>query len=446
MIAGLAAVCAAALLRMSTGRDPRGGCVRLALFAGVVLVVALSGGRAAAQTLYQSLFERETVTGNWGGLRSTLADRGVELGLSNYGDLMRVVKGGLERRTFYADLVEPTAAIDLDKLIGWKQARLYFRGIGTYGDDPADATGSISAPSNLASINTFTLFEGWLEQRLFDDRLSILFGLYAVDTEFDVKETAGVFMNGGFGTGLDLSESGRNGPCIFPTSCLGLRLRLQPTPESYAQVAVLDGVAGNPNNPRGTQVILDPDDGVLVLTEIGYQRGAEAGRFFRAALGGWVYTTTFDDVLDVDAAGNPRRRRGTYGVYALVEGELFREAKQRTQGLSGFLRVGVADPNVNQIQYSLSAGLAYTGLVPGRDEDVAAFGVAAGINGWNFKQAQRLAGTPVAGAEVALEWSYRLQLFPWMSLQLDAQYIIDPGTTQTAADALVIGFRHTMRF
>jgi porin len=233
---------------------------------------------------------------------------------------------------------------------------------------------------------------------------------------------------------------------MYPTSCVGARLRLLPTPGVFVQAAVLDGVAGDPGNPRGTQITLDPDDGVLVLTEIGYQRGAEEGRFLRAAVGGWLYTTRFDDVLDVDPVGNPRRRHGTHGLYGLVEGELFREAEGRGQGLSGFLHAGVADQNVNHLHYTVAGGVAYTGLIPGRDEDVAGFGVSAGFNGGKFKQAQRLAGSPVADAEVVLEWTYRLKLFPWMSLQVDAQYIINPGTSRTTPDALVFGLRHKVRF
>jgi porin len=410
------------------------------------MMIVGAAAPAAAETPFAALLERETLTGTWGGLRTTLAEKGVEIGLTNYGDLLSVVTGGRARRTTYSDLLEPTAAIDLDKLLGWKQGRLFFRGIGTYGADPSRSTGSISNPSNLANdVDTLKLFEGWVEQGLFEDILSFRVGLYAADTEFDVKDTAGVFMNSGFGTGRDLAESGLNGPCMFPTSCLGVRIKVQPVPDYYVQVAVLDGVAGDPNDPRGTHVKLSDDDGVLVLTEIGYARRAPDARFVKAALGGWVYTTTFDDVKDVDSEGNPRRRHGSHGVYALLEGELFREAV-RTRGLSGFLRVGYADPDVNQLEYFVVGGLAYTGLIPGRGEDVTGFGVLAGINGSKFRQAQERAGTPVAGEEVALEWNHRLQLLPWMSLELDAQYIINPGTSRATSDAFVAGFRHTVKF
>jgi porin len=88
----------------------------------------------------------------------------------------------------------------------------------------------------------------------------------------------------------------------------------------------------------------------------------------------------------------------------------------------------------------------YTGLLPGRDEDVAGFGVSAGFNGQRFKRAQRLAGAPVDGMEMALEWTYQLKLSPWLSLQFDAQFIKNPGTDRTVDDTLVFGFRYRIAF
>jgi porin len=380
-----------------------------------------------------SLLGRATLTGDCGGLRSALGSRGVEVRLANYGDLLGIVSGGNARRAVYADLLEPAVAVDLDRLARWPGAALLVRGIGTYGTDPIEVTGSIHSPSNVAAaVDTFTLFEAWLEQRFLGDALSIRVGLYALDAEFDVKHTAGGFMNSGFGTGLDLSETGVNGPCIFPVSCLGLRLRVQPTPSFHVQAAVLDGVAGDPAHPHGTQVRLDAREGALVATEVGYDRSPGGGRFLRAALGAWLYTAEFPDVLALDARGNPRQRRGTHGVYGLVEGELFREADQQGQGLGGFLRAGLADQHVNRIGAYVGGGLVYTGLVPGRDADVTGIGVSAGINGERFRTARRRAGSPVDGGEIALEWTYLVPVLPSMRLQLDLQYIVNPGTDPAA--------------
>jgi porin len=154
------------------------------------------------------------------------------------------------------------------------------------------------------------------------------------------------------------------------------------------------------------------------------------------------------DLVQDPPAGHdePVAVEGGGGLHTLAESELFSESEQPTQGLSAFLRVGTADQDVNPIRYSVTAGLSYTGLVPGRDEEVAALGVAAAIAGDKFRRAQRLAGTPASGAEVTLEATYRMQLLPWMALQLDAQHIVKPGFAPGVRDAFVLGFRHTVRF
>lgn len=423
-----------------------------ALAAIICLALAAAGLAAPAPADAEeaparwSLLDRTALTGDWDGRRSRWAARGVELDLQHYGDLAAVVDGGVERGTFYAGLVEAGAMLDLEALLGWPDTRVLVLGIGTFGRDPAAGTGSLHAPSNLANVATAKLLEAWVERGFFDRRLAVLAGLYAVDSEFDVKETAAVFVNGGFGTGLDLSETGLNGPCAYPTTCLGLRLRYQPDENRYLQLAVLDGVAGDPEDPRGTQIILAADDGVLLLGELGIQRDAAEGRFLRAALGAWHYTADFDDLLARDPAGLPRQRQGTQGLYALLEGNLYREPGQHTQGLAGFLRLGWADSSVNPIARYAGAGLVYTGLLPRRGEDVVGLGVSAAFNGSRFETAQAGSGTPVEGHETAFELSYWMPVLPWLSLQLDLQHIVNPGSDPRLDNATLLGLRYQVTF
>jgi porin len=392
------------------------------------------------------LSERLKLTGDWHGHRSNWADRGVEINLAHTGDVMTVTRGGADRSTYFSGLVQAGLSLDAERLFGWSSTSVYVLGIGTFGRDPADGAGSLHAPSNVANTDTTKLLEAWVERRFLEDRLAVLGGLYAADAEFAVKETAAVFINGGFGTGLDLSETGLNGPCVYPTSCLGMRAKFQATEAHYVQLAVLDGVAGDPDDPRGTQISLSSDDGALILGEVGFQQGADTGRFLRAALGAWHYTMDFDDLLDTDAQGEPRRRQGTQGIYGLLEGAVFQEPGQLTQGLSGFLRLGMADEDVNQIRYYAGGGLVYTGLLPRRDEDVLGFGLSAAFNGDPFEAAQEAAGTPVESQEVALELSYWIPVFPWLSVQLDAQYIKNPSTDPALRDARLVGLRYQITF
>ena len=133
-------------------------------------------------------------------------------------------------------------------------------------------------------------------------------------------------------------------------------------------------------------------------------------------------------------------------IYALLEGDLYREPGQYLQGLSGFLRVGVADETVNPIGSYAGAGLVYTGLFPGRAEDVLGLGVSAAFNGDDFKAAQAQAGTPVEDVETVVELTYWMPLLPWFSLQLDAQYISNPATDPALDDAVLLGLRYQVIF
>ena len=428
-------------IRTHLGRAAPG----LTAAAAAILLLASPAGQAEPAA-GDTLATRAELSGDWGGLRTEWALRGIEIGIAHTGDLFTVVEGGAAEETYYAGLLEVGIGLDLEALLGWPSTRAFVLGIGTSGRDPGDGAGSVHAPSNLANIPTGKVLEAWLEREFLDGALAVLGGLYGVDSEFDAKETAGVFMNGGFGTGLDLSETGLNGPCVYPTTCLGVRARYQPDESRYFQFAVLDGVAGDPDQPHGTQVSLSSDDGLLLLGEAGFQRGAGEGRFLRAAVGAWAYTTDFEELLPPTPGGTPAEQSGTQGFYALLEGDLFREPGQYLEGLSGFLRVGVADETVNPIGSYAGAGLVYTGLFPGRSEDVLGLGVSAAFNGDDFKDAQAQAGTPVENTETVIELTYWMPLLPWFSLQLDAQYISNPATDPALDDALLLGLRYQVTF
>lgn len=412
-----------------------------------ILLCPLAGTVADTPVGSDALASRATLSGDWGGRRSAWSGQGIEFIFELYGDAMKVTDGGDARSSYHAGLAVAGAAFDLDTLLRWPATRAFVMAIGTFGRDPADGAGSIHAPSNLANeVSTAKLLEAWIEREFLDGRMALLGGLYAVDSEFAVKETAGVFMNGGFGTGLELSETGVNGPCVYPTTCLGLRARYHPDESRYVQLAVLDGVAGDPDQPRGTQIHLSSDDGLLILAETGFQRGVDEGRFLRAALGAWHYTTDLETLLQPAADARTRTRNGTEGLYALLEGDLYHEPGQYLQGLSGFLRAGVADDAVNQFSRYAAAGLVYTGAFPGRDEDLLGLGVSAAINGDDFKTAQELAGEPVDNREIAVELTYWMRLLPWLSLQLSAQHIRNPATNPAVDDATLVGLRYQLTF
>lgn len=396
-----------------------------------------------------AFWRRDTLTGDWLGLRTTLEDRGVAFGLDYTFDVMGVVAGGVSHKLATLDDWDLTMTVDAGRLVGWQGASFFVYGLGTGGRQPSKYAGVAQALDNIEAPDTWKLYEAWYQQQLLDGRLSLLLGLYDLNSEFDVIETASLFLQSSHGIGIDYSQSGLNGPSIFPTTSTAARLRFNPTERTYALLAVLDGVAGDPNDPHGTQIIWRGSDGVLLASEVGYLQGSLDGEgtdpYVKIGIGGWYYTANFDRIDDVDASGDPVRGGGNFGLYGLVEAMLWHEA-DRAQGLSGWLRVGGANHRLNPFAFYVGSGLVYTGLIPDRDQDQVGFAIANAIAGGDLKDAASAAGAAIDGAEVALELTYKAQLTGWLYVQPDVQYVINPGLGPDLDAALILGMRLGVRF
>jgi len=386
-------------------------------------------------------FKSDNLTGDWNGLRQKVFEKGVDFEVEYFGDLFTLVSGGVNRRTDYIGFLELELHLDGERFLGWQGSQFFIFGIGTQGKEFFENVGSVHDVSNIAAPNTFKLFELWFEQSFLEERLSILLGLYDLNGEFDVRPTAQLFINGAFGIGLDYSESGKNGPSIFPATSLAARLKIRPDPSFYYQGAVLDGVSGNPNNPNGTQIDLDDDDGLLISHEIGYESPIKKKGLNKAGLGGWFYTTDLDDQVQVDFNGNPVKHSGAYGIYFFADAVIYQENNSDSRGLSSFFRIGIADADVNKVDLSLDGGLVYRGLFSGRPDDQLGFGVSLARFSNGFKEKQQQDQILIEDTEVLLELTYRFEAGSGIYLQPDFQYLFNPAQVKGATNAISIGLR-----
>jgi len=415
---------------------------------GIIYVILLTTGVAVFQSnclLHGQegvdFWHQDTLTGNWGGLRSDLAEKGVTLEMIYTGESVSILRGGIERKTVYLDNRDIVLSVDAQKLLGWKGAEFSLYVLGNFGQDPSASIGDVQVFSNIETDDTWKVYEAWYQQSFFSGRLSLKLGLYDLNSEFDVIECGGVFHNSSFGIGPDYSQSGLNGPSIFSTTSLTARLKVVPAKDFYVQAAVLDGVPGDPQNPKGTHVLLRTEDGLLLAAEMGWLH-EEEGSFLKLALGAWCYTADADALVSIEASAVPESGKNK-GVYVILEKQLWAEKDAPAQGLTGFLRLGAADKKINQLDCYLGFGLVYTGLIPGRDDDVLGLGVAYAHNGTLFREAL---GPETFAAETAIELVYHAQLTPWLALMPELQYIIHPGTFAGIGDALVLGVRCEIGF
>ena len=357
--------------------------------------------------------------------------------------------GGVEQGTRFLDNVDVTLTTDLEALLGWRGATVFLYGLGNQGESPSELIGDAQTVSNIDAPTSWRLYEAWIEQNLMDGRASLRAGLYDLNSEFDAIETAGLFLNSSHGIGPDFSQTGLNGPSIFPITSLGFRASFALSEGLTIQGVILDGVPGDPENPTGTSVHLSREDGALMAGEVGYVFGAKSDwlpQEIRVAVGGYFYTRDFECILPPEAMENGPDHTRTRGFYALAEGSVYTEYGTEDQGASLFVRTGFADEAVNQFSNYLGGGVVYTGFFPGRDEDQLGLAVASAINGGHYKYLQSLNGTPVDGAEVAIELTYLAEFWSGFSIQPDIQYIVNPGTDQSLGNALAVGLRTGVAF
>jgi porin len=403
--------------------------------AAALFAVALCAGISDAQA--SPFWQRESLSNGFGGVAAGLDERGMALAAVYTGEFARVLDG-LESGHAYLDNVDITLETDMKKAFGIEGGTLFVYVLGNSGGSPSKLAGDMQTVSNIDAPDTWKVYELWYQQNWVEDRYSLKGGLYDFNSEFDVTETGALFLNSSFGIGPEIAQSGENGPSIFPTTSLALRGRFNASNGVYAQAVALDGVAGDPERANGTRIELDRDDGLLLATEVGHVRDADETRGYRKfALGSWRYTTAVAE----DAAGVAISARENRGFYALAEGLLLAERGDPAQGLSGFLRYGRADDRINQLDSYFGAGVVYKGLLPGRDDDHAGIALARAGNADRFREQSSLQGSTLRSDETAIEISYRAQLAPWLALQPDYQYVIDPGGDPAIDDAHVLMLR-----
>ena len=339
------------------------------------------------------------------------------------------VKGGVARNGRVLGNLNLLLDLDAEKAFGWKGGSFHTYVLGNHGGSFSQYVGDFQVVSHIEAPATLTLFEAAAQQKLLNDRLSLLVGLYAVDSEFDTRDCSALFVHSSPGTGGELGQIGINGPGIFPVGSLGVRVRYADA-GWYGQVAVLEGIPGDPSHRYGTHLSLQPAEGILAIGEAGHVWSDDQGPLGKVALGAWGFSRPYQTFMDPNAQATNR------GGYLSLEKTFSRESGDATQGLAGYLRVGLADGRINPIENFVGAALVYTGPFHGRDKDQLGLAVNSGFTGQDY----RLSGD-FEGHETAIELTYSIFVNEHLSVQPDIQYILNPGFDPALKNALVLGLR-----
>jgi porin len=389
-------------------------------------------------------FQRETITGNWWGLRNDLSSAGLDFTFCYKGELFSNLSGGIEKNSALLDNYDLFFNFDLDKMINLSNTKLFVYILGNNGTSVNDLAGSSQGISNIETVPTWKIYQFLIQKSFFDEHLLVLFGLYDFNSDFDVKESSGIFINPSHGIGPDISSSGLNGPSIFPTTSLAFRTRLA-FENFYIQAAAFDGVPGDPENPCGTKILLNKEDGLLLAGEIGLIKSLKEQLDFKIALGCWGYTSEFaNNNYLLQPESNLDSQQYNYGLYMNGEKCLY-NSEYSDSNLLGFFRIGYANKNVNPVDYYIGGGIKLGGLFDDVENEIA-FAIAYCHNSALYRQIFLLnEELEIKPHEINIEATISIKLTRWLAFQPDVQYVINPAHS-TSQNSFLIGTRLVLDF
>lgn len=371
------------------------------------------------------------LTGDWGGARKQLEEKGITLGGGFIFDVNHIASGGLRRDTFGHSYLDITAAFDLAVLIGIPDATLSLDAYAIGGENPSDAVGDLSAFDGLANDESVRqVAELWYEQWLFDKRLRVKLGKADANGDFAYSDQGLEFLSSftAWDPTLFLTLPG------YPNPATGVIAFWQPDEHFYLGAGVYDGAGqeGVSTGSTGPSTFLGSPADLFLIGEAGHrwQQGEEklAGRL---ALGAWKHTGTFDRF-------DGGTQDGTTGFYLVLDQEIARTGASNEGTLGGFFQLGWADADVDEIDRHIGAGLTWNGIFASRPDDACGFGAS-----WIGVSDE--AGFS-AGHELDLELFYKLEILNGVSIKPDLQWIQDPGADDAVDDAFILSVRTEISF
>jgi porin len=341
-------------------------------------------------------------------------------------DVMGPVQGGAAQAGRFLDNTDLVADVDLEKAIGWKGATLHGYLLNNSGGMPNELAGTLQGVDNIeVAMPRAKLYELWFQQTFAGGRGSALAGLYNLNSEFYANDSAGLLLAPPFGIGSELAATGPNGPSIFPSTSLALRLAYKGEGGGYVRAAALNAHAGVPGDPGGPRFTFD--EGALVIAEAGIEGDSHLG------VGAWRYTRKQDDIRDVDIHGDPVKRTAQ-GAYVLGEHGL-------GGGWTGFFRIGVSDGTTSPFQGGWQAGLQRSPALASRPDSAFSIGVDQAWTSSRQRDLTAAGGDNPSRDEAGLEITYSDKVLPHVTVQPDLQLIGHPGGLADARTAVVVGLR-----
>jgi porin len=471
----------------STRRDtkPVGSASRLL----VALAFVILSNRASAQlvdvpaTWGGDLLSRPRLTGDWGGLRDELGQKGILFDVDLLLTPQIVMSGGRNTGGDFWGNLDYTLNVDTQKLGLWPGGFFKFSADAGFGSNAFQDAGTV-VPVNTAALipapddRTTVLMNATLTQ-FFSPQFGVTVGKFnlldAGETEF-YGDYRTQFMNAAFNFPmtfalLPLSTFG-GGVVVLPRDDILLSgLAIGPTGapisndvgQAFHGVLILGsakltvkpfGLVGHQslgftwNNQDRFSLDQDPSNIAHLLLNERFPLLANPGPVLTQIL-----ASRFPNLL---VPTQPANRTGSsWTINYSFDQYLWQPDGDPKRGVGLFFAFGASDGNPDPIQYAFLTGIGGKGVVPGRRDDSFGFGLVRTQFSSAFLPFLRQQFNLGLQREDAIEMYYNMAVTPWLNLTSDLQIVysglnqaISPTTGKLAGiDTVVVaGARLRVRF
>jgi porin len=387
------------------------------------------------------MWERSALTGDWGGARTDMANKGITFSVNNVTTYQSVIDGGSDEGDSIGGSLDYELHMDFQKMGLWPGAFVRLYGETQYGDFINSKTGAALAANLDGLLPLVDEDTTTLTGAVFYQFLSENFGLFLgkIDTlDGDLNEFAH-----GRGNDQFMNQNLVFNPVTLRTTPVsafgGGAIVILPGENNILSVAVLDP-SGQPDEWDLGEAF---DDGTLISAETRLEVKPfdfKGHQTFAITYSTKNYTSIDQNrrllLLNLITTGGLvlAEEDDSWSFYYNFDQYVYTEEGDPEQGVGFFGRFGIADDKTSPIDQFFSIGVGGKGIIPGRDKDTF------GIGYFHVGLSDKLPSVfDLLDDGQGAEFFYNVEVTPWLHVTPDFQ-IIDSGL-EANDTAYVFGLR-----
>lgn len=331
--------------------------------------------------LYEINYGKETLTGNWGGTRSCLRDKGVSVTISYVNDLLGNLLGGKRKGFANAGSLVIELDLDFERIACIRGLSLFTSSVYRSGNNlSSEYIGNQFPAAQVFGGETYHLNELYVQEAM-EEIFSIKAGRLCGGNDFLASPFYAKYVSNAFcGNPIGIFF---NAPFTAqPNATWGAYMSFKPHKSFLIKNAIYNANRCiSKNKYHGMNFTFHSTEGALLITEWAYllNQPRLPGNY---KIGAYYTTGTSQKFTKV-------MQKGNYGCYFLFDQTLYQK-KSKEQELTYFAALLFAPKNRNLFPFFLSTGFVYQGIAK-RPLDAISLGMAYGSYSSDLRRAQRMA-------------------------------------------------------